>query len=158
MPIFRFTLNPVLRIRSHAEDQRKRELGEAMREQDAAERAVEALQNEQNEALAIADAQNSAFDPQNRRQLVAYLHYLGERIQLAQATVQEKINQVALATEALRKAMQERKILERLKEIRLKEHQVLVSRHEQKALDEHAAHFLRRENQARSNGGDSRET
>jgi flagellar protein FliJ len=153
MPIFRFSLAPVLRMRLHAEDQRKRELGEAMRELEAAERAVEGLRAEQNEALAHAEGQMGAFDPQNRRQLVAFLHHLGERIQLAQAVVQEKKRAVEVATEALRKAMQDRKILERLKEIRQKDHQVWVNRQEQKALDEHAAHFLRRETQARTEDG-----
>ncbi len=155
MPLFRFTLEPLLRLRRHAEDQRKRELGEAMRAKEEAERAVSLLEEEREEVIAAAAKEGEPFDALMRKQLTAFLYRLGEKIRVAEAAVLEKENDIIAATEALRKAMQERKILERLRELRKQEHQIQANRQEQKALDEHAAHFLRRENAARLAHGES---
>lgn len=153
MAVFRFSLAPLLRLRLHAEEQKKRALGEAMRAQEAAEEALQQLEIERDQAIAQS-AERPGFDPQERRQLGIFLYHLGVRIENAEAVVQEKKAGVAAATEALRQAVQQRKMLERLRELRENEHRLAANRHEQKALDEHAAHFLRRESQASSHAGE----
>jgi flagellar protein FliJ len=154
MAVFRFSLAPLLRLRLHAEEQRKRALGEAMRAQEAAEATVRGMQAERDQAIALSD-ESPIFDPQERRQLGIFLYHLGVRIEKAEAVVQEKKAGVETATEALRQAVQQRKMLERLRELREGEHRLAESRHEQKALDEHAAHFLRRESQTQNHGSES---
>lgn len=147
MAVFRFSLAPLLRLRLHAEEQKKRALGEAMRAQEAAEAALRQHELERDQAIAQSEGK-PIFDPQERRQLGIFLYHLGVRIENAEAKVGEAKAGVAAATEALRQAVQQRKMLERLRELREGEHRLAESRHEQKALDEHAAHFLRRESQA----------
>lgn len=149
MAVFQFTLAPLLRLRLHAEDQCKRELGEALRARDAAQAAQKKLEQERESILMAADRDSEIFDPVRRRQLILYLQGLADRLVSAHAQVLEREQGVQSATEALRLAVQQRKILERLREIRQEEHRLAQNRVEQKALDEHAAHFLRRENAAR---------
>ncbi len=149
MAVFQFTLAPLLRLRLHAEDQCKRDLGEALRAKEAAEAAKKRLEEERESILVEADRDVEILDPSRRRQLTLYLQGLADRLVSAQAQILEREQGVQVATEALRLAVQQRKILERLREIRQEEHRLAIRRTEQKALDEHAAHFLRRENAAR---------
>jgi len=145
MARFRFSLAPLLRLRAHAEDQRKRELGEALRVKEAADQALRDLQADRDRLIAECAPGQAAFDTERRRQLNLYLGLMADRIRAAGEYCRQAENGILQAKEALKTAIQQRKILERLREIRQEEFRGEENRRQQKALDEHAAHFLRRE-------------
>ena len=134
MKAFSYSLEKVLRLRKHNEDEAKIELG----------RAISVLADLEQKLFALigetARAQREQFNPENTAtQIQQYMFYLirldniKEQL-LKDITVAEM--KVEEAREAFLEASRERKVLDKLKEKRHKEYRKEVLAEETKELDD----------------------
>jgi len=145
MKRFRFQLEPLLRLRHHAEEACKRALGEAMSALEQAHEKKRQLEKERDEIASQSLTETEYFNQTYRLQVGFYLSSLEVRIDEGRVLIGARENDVKKRTDDLNRAVQQRKMLERLKDRRRDEFRVATGRADQVALDEHATHFLRRE-------------
>ena len=134
MKTFAFSLEKVLKLRKHSEDEARIELGRAISVLAAFEQKLFALIGE------IARAQREQFNPENTAiQMQQYMFYL---IRLDN-TREQLLNEIAMAEmkveqarDAFLEASRERKVLDKLKEKRYKEYRKEVLDEETKTLDD----------------------
>lgn len=136
---FRFTLDPVLRLRRRLVEHAQLELAEQQRrlERETAEqeRARAALHDFH---LHRAGLQRDAVDIQVLCEADRYAEALAHALLLRQQRVQQAAAAVKACLEELQQRRIERESLERLRERRLDEHRQEEQRVEQQALDEAA--------------------
>jgi len=131
---FAFSLEKVLRLRKHNEDEAKIELGRAIAVLSELESSIAALAQERARAAA------SQFNPENSAATMQqYMFYLvrldttKEQLLKEAAMAELKVEE---AREAFIEASRERKVLDKLKEKREKEHRKEMLAQEAKALDD----------------------
>jgi len=134
MKPFAFGLEKILNLRKHSEDEAKLELG----------RAISALTDIENRLAALARERVRAaagqFDPANSAAVIQqYMFYIirldSTKEELLKEAAQAELK-VEAAREAFIEASRERKVLDKLKEKREKEHRKEMLTQEGKALDE----------------------
>ena len=134
MKPFIFGLEKVLNLRKHDEDEAKIELG----------RAISVLADLENRLIALAHERSRAaadqFNPANSAAMMQqYMFYItrldSTKEQLLKEAAQAELK-VEEAREAFIEASRERKVLDKLKEKRQKEHRKEMLAQEAKALDE----------------------
>lgn len=140
MSAFRFRLEKVLQLRKHEERQAALRLAEARREAEEARRALEALEairEQGRDRLARAHGAGSfAGHLQNLRYLV---DRIGQLVTEAGAATRAAEERVSAMLAELSAALQERRIVDRLRERSLEQWRVEQARAEQKAMDDVAA-------------------
>jgi len=134
MKAFSYSLEKILKLRKHYEDEAKIELGRAISLLAEIEQKITALVGE------IARAQASQFDSKNTAtQMQQYMFYLirlnSTKEQLLAEAAQAELK-VEQAREAFLEASRERQVLDKLKEKRLKEYRKMAFVEETKALDD----------------------
>ena len=134
--MFRFRLEPVLRVKRIREDQRKKEFGEALSRFWEESRRLEELKRKRMECLG---ALGKVGDPFRLRLAVEYARYLEGEIKESERRLENLRREVEAKRKALVEAMKERKILERLKEKKLEEYRRKELLKEIKSLDEIAS-------------------
>jgi len=134
MKAFAYSLEKVLKLRKHYEDEAKIELGKAISILAELEQKIFALVGE------IARAQTAQFNPKNTaiemQQYMFYLirlHNTKEQLLKEAAMAELKVEE---AREVFLEASRERKVLDNLKEKRFKEYRKLTLAEETKALDD----------------------
>ena len=134
MKPFKFNLEKVLNLRKHSEDEAKIELGRAISVLSELENNIAALGRERARAAA------SQFSPENSAAMIQqYMFYIlrldntKERLLKEAAMAELKVEE---AREAFLEAARERKVLDKLREKRQKEHRKEMLKQEAKAIDD----------------------
>jgi flagellar FliJ protein len=134
MKAFAFSLEKVLKLRKHYEDEAKIELGRAISLLADLEQRLVVLGGE------IIRAKTAQFDPENTaiqmQQYMFYLirlHNIKEQLLVETAKAEQKVEETR---EAFLEASRERKVLDKLKEKRQEEHKHLMLVEETNALDD----------------------
>lgn len=142
---FQFRLQTLLRLREAARDERREQLAEVMRIDDALRKQLAELEELQSEARALQRLVVGRVDVDRlleaqRYEAVVALEIL--HVERQRAAVAEEMNK---RREALVEADREFKVLEKLREKRLQEHGAEVLAREMKVLDEAAGRMKREE-------------
>ncbi|MBA4019636.1 MAG: flagellar export protein FliJ [Pirellula sp.] len=142
---FQFRLQTLLRLREAARDERREQLAEVMRIDDALRKQLTELEGLQSEARALQRLGVGRVDVDRlleaqRYEAVVALEIL--HVERQRAAVAEEMNK---RQEALVEADREFKVLEKLREKRLSEHGAEVLAQEMKLLDEAAGRMKREE-------------
>lgn len=142
---FQFRLQTLLRLREAARDERREQLAEVMRIDDALRKQLTELEGLQTEARALQRLGVGRVDVDRlleaqRYEAVVALEIL--HVERQRVTVAEEMNK---RREALVEADREFKVLEKLREKRLQEHGAEVLAEEMKVLDEAAGRMKREE-------------
>ena len=142
---FQFRLQTLLRLREAARDERREQLAEVMRIDDALRKQLTELEALQSEARALQRLGVGRVDVDRlleaqRYEAVVALEIL--HVERQRAAVAEEMNK---RREALVEADREFKVLEKLREKRLQEHGAELRAQEMKVLDEAAGRRKREE-------------
>ncbi len=142
---FQFRLQTLLRLREAARDERREQLAEVMRIDDALRKQLTELEGLQSEARALQRLGVGRVDVDRlleaqRYEAVVALEIL--HVERQRAAVAEEMNK---RREALVEADREFKVLEKLREKRLQEHGAELRAQEMKVLDEAAGRRKREE-------------
>lgn len=142
---FQFRLQTLLRLREAARDERREQLAEVMRIDDALRKQLTELEGLQSEARALQRLGVGRVDVDRlleaqRYEAVVALEIL--HVERQRAAVAEEMNK---RREALVEADREFKVLEKLREKRLQEHGAELRAQEMKVLDEAAGRRKRAE-------------
>ena len=142
---FQFRRQTLLRLREAARDERREQLAEVMRIDDALRKQLAELEGLQSEARALQRLGVGRVDVDRlleaqRYEAVVALEIL--HVERQRAAVAEEMNK---RREALVEADREFKVLEKLREKRLQEHGAETLAQEMKVLDEAAGRMKREE-------------
>ena len=142
---FQFRLQTLLRLREAARDERREQLAEVMRIDDALRKQLAELEGLQSEARALQRLVVGRVDVDRlleaqRYEAVVALEIL--HVERQRAAVAEEMNK---RREALVEADREFRVLEKLREKRLQEHGTEALAQEMKVLDEAAGRMKREE-------------
>lgn len=142
---FQFRLQTLLRLREAARDERREQLAEVMRIDDALRKQLTELEGLQSEARALQRLGVGRVDVDRlleaqRYEAVVALEIL--HVERQRAAVAEEMNK---RREALVEADRDFKVLEKLREKRLQEHGAELRAQEMKVLDEAAGRRKREE-------------
>jgi flagellar export protein FliJ len=144
---FRFRLETPLRLRRRKEEKCSQDLAKARSEVLLARQGMDRLEKERAvwAAAPLLD-ETGALDLARDQCRRDYVEQLDFRIQDAQETLGQLAHQVTLRETALRNAVRDRQILERLKDIRQKTHIEEIRALEMKRMDFAASSIFRRSN------------
>jgi len=134
MKAFAYSLEKILKLRKHYEDEAKIELGRAVSLLSEIEQKIFTVVGE------TASAQEAQFAPGNTApQMQQYMFYLIRLHNTKEELLKEAAKAelvVEKAREAFLEASRERKVLDKLKEKRLKEHRKMALAEETNAMDD----------------------
>lgn len=137
---FRYRLEPVLNVRRIEEDRDKRTFGAAARHVDEQSRLIDGLSDDQGRArTAFALERARAIDLTRLRLEEGYLIGLQRRIRRAGVELIKRLQVREERRKVFVEARKKVRVLERLRERRLRQHRLEVDREEQKILDETAS-------------------
>jgi flagellar export protein FliJ len=145
MKAFKFNLEQVLRMKGWREEEAKKALAVEVAALEELRSRLSELQGELRNLL-DGDAQGSGpeIDFRGRMGILQYARHMGTLISGQEGTIAEQGKRLKEKSDLLLKAMQERKVLEKLKERRKTEHKAERNRFEYARLDEASAGYLRR--------------
>jgi flagellar FliJ protein len=134
---FRFSLDPVLRLRRRLEEQAQVELAQQQRRLEREKAELEqALQAHQAFEAYRTTLQRDSVEIPALVEADRYVQSLAELIGQRRQRVQEAAAAVESGLQSLQQRRLERETLDRLRELRLAEHQEKELRAEQQSLDE----------------------
>lgn len=145
MKSFKFEMEQVLRMKRWREEEAKKALA---LEVQALEELKSRLRELENERTSVLDSgqedKEDEIDYRGRLGILQYARFMGTKIEGQQGEIAAQGEKLKAKSDLLLKAMQERKVLEKLKERRIREYRILRNRHEYANLDESSSGFLRR--------------
>lgn len=137
MPGFKFSLQTVLNIKKQKEDSLKNDLGKAMQRHEKEKETLQTLTNEMENCIAEFNIQSTkGVTVERLREFSAYLPVLKQHVQFQKEKVKYAQQDVDKYRVMLIKAVQEREMLDKLKEKQLKEFMDEQIKKEQKVVDE----------------------
>ena len=118
MAKFIFPMEQLLNIKRKMEKQKQMEYAKALQELSAAEQRLQVLITVQKEEIVYYQSYlcSGTINPNEMKRLHVALQYYRHQVALQEAAVEKGKQQVQLAIEAVRKALQERKTYELLRE------------------------------------------
>jgi flagellar protein FliJ len=145
MKAFKFQLEQVLRIKRWREEEAKKALAVEVAALENLKARLLELQGELN-VLLDSDAQGTGpvIDHRGRLGILQYARHMGTLISGQEGEISEQGRRLKEKSDLLMKAMQEKKVLEKLKERRKTEWRLERNKHEYANLDEASAGYLRR--------------
>ncbi len=145
---FRFSLQKVLDLREHKEEQKAIELGKAKAELQRKQQELVRLKEEKDQQLSEASWQQSEQPDLNAIRIAgSYVEQLNSAIRQTGQQVKEKDKRVAMRRNELMAVVKEKKIVEKLKEKKMAEYKNEVLRQERKNEDELAIRMSSRKQQ-----------
>lgn len=136
MAKFKFTLEPVLDHRERIEDEKQQILAERLRELKAAEDELARLNAQfKRYSTALRDS-HAALSSEELRWHYAHLEFLDRCMTMQHGIIFQRRADAERARADLVAASKDRKVMEKLKDRRLEEHQALEAVQEQKDLDD----------------------
>lgn len=137
MAKFKFKFQSILNVKKQIEDNLKNMLGKALTELQKRIRALCALEDEKEVLIEKINAESEkGITVYKLRKYNSYLSYLNGKIDIQKEKVNEQQKVVDKYREELVKAMQERKMFEKLKEKQYEEYLHQEAYEEQRAVDE----------------------
>lgn len=137
MSAFRFSLEKVLELRKHEEQIAALRLAEAQREAERARRALEALETLHQQGYdRLAQAHGAGGLAGHLQNLRYVVDRLGQLVADADAVMRAADERVSAMLAELSVALQERRIMDRLRERSLDEWRAEQARAEQKVMDD----------------------
>ena len=137
MKRFEFRLEPVRRFRAGVEKERKREFAEAQAAYERELALLNGLRNEESKVVReLRGELNGRCDAHRVTAAWSRLELLRKRIQIQEARTQEAQRHLEEKRSALVEATKERKVMDRLRELRWEDHLYELGREEQGFLDE----------------------
>ncbi len=136
MPKFNFRLQPVLNIRNQQEENLKNEMGKAIQCLEAEKEKLMSLENENDQIVDEFNKKIKRTTVQDLLQFNDYLEFLKVKIKSQKENVNKAVINVDKIREELVKAVQKRKILDKLKEKKEEEYIREEKKLEHKANDE----------------------
>ncbi len=145
MKAFKFNLEQVLRMKSWREEEAKKALAIEVAALETLKARLSELRGELR-SLGESDplSESSLIDYRGRLGILQYARHMGVLISGQEGSIAEQGKRLKEKSDLLLKAMQERKVLEKLKERRKTEHRLERNRFEYAKLDEASAGYLRR--------------
>lgn len=145
MKAFRFNMEQVLRMKRWREEDAKKALAAEVAALEAIKARLEELRVEMGGLWGTEGGSGDALvDFRGRLGILQYARHLGGLISAQEGEMASQGARLKEKSDALLKAMQERKVLEKLKERRALEHRQERNRHDYANLDEASARLLRR--------------
>ena len=145
MKAFKFDMEQVLRMKKWREEEAKKALALEVHALEKLKNKLRELELERESVLDMRpDPSETEIDYRGRLGILQYAQYMGSQIEGQEGEIATQGLNLKEKSDLLLKAMQERKVLEKLKERRQKEFHVLRNRFEYANLDESSAGFLRR--------------
>jgi flagellar FliJ protein len=142
---FKFDMEQVLRMKRWREEEAKKALAVEVQ---VLETLKDRLKEMESERSLVLDSgrpeEDSDIDYRGRLDILHYARFMGTLIVGQEGDIAVQGQKLKEKSDLLLKAMQERKVLEKLKERRLQEYKLQQNRHEYANLDESSAGFLRR--------------
>ena len=143
--MYKFSLDPLLHHRRLLEEQQQKELADLEAKRLVAERRLAAVDQARRCCDAVSDAAaGMALNIGWLQMRVRYLERLAREEQICQQRLAAAVKAVSRKRAELLEIVKSRKILEKLKEKGLHDHQVATSRKEQAFLNEMAVTRFRR--------------
>jgi flagellar FliJ protein len=137
MPGFKFRLQTVLNIKMQKENSLKNELGKAMQRLEVEKKNLSSIIIEMENCIDNFNSESSKGVTVDRlREFSAYIPVLKEHVQIQKERVKYAEQDVDNIRVILIKAVQEREILDKLKEKQYKEYMEEQVKKEQKVVDE----------------------
>ncbi len=136
MAKFIFRLEAVLNVKRQQEENIKNELGKAMQRLEAEKQKLARLERSKEEIIAEFNLKTKSTTVHKLIEFNAYLSLLKSNISRQKERVNKAVLDVDKIREELVKAVQERKILEKLKEKKHDEYLIEQKKLEQKTNDE----------------------
>ena len=155
MSVFDFSLQELLELRERQEEHSAGELARARQEAHEARRlhtALEAARDAGRDRMALANWVGGAVG--HLRNLVDVIGQVDAQIAVAETECGKAEEQVEESMKAMRKAIRERKIIDRLRERRLQEWRIEQADNERKTMDEFALSRYRGADHSPSTSGD----
>lgn len=145
MKRFKFDLEQLLRLKRWKEEEAKKALAAEVAALEALKEKLLKLQGELDGAWRNAPGNaGDTVDAQGRLHLLGYARHMGEMIAGQEGEIARQAGRLREKSDALMKAMQERKVLEKLKERRQIEWRKERNKGEYANMDEAAAALVRR--------------
>jgi len=142
---FRFSLEQALRLKHWREEEAKKALAQEILALEGLKARLAEMQGEMREVLESGQEETgTAVDFRGRLGILQYARHLGGLIAGQEGDIAGQGVKLKEKSDLLLKAMQERKVMEKLKERRLEQYEVERNRSDYAALDESTAGFLRR--------------
>jgi flagellar FliJ protein len=136
MSAFKFALEPVLEHRERIEDEKQQVLAHRLRDLKAAEDELARLNGEFKRYSTALREDHAKLSSEELRWHYAHLEYLDRCMTMQHGVILQRRAAVERARTDLVAASKERKVIEKLKDRRLEEHQAQQAAQEQKDLDD----------------------
>lgn len=134
---FVFRLQALLNVKLQIENSLKNELGKAIQELEYHKRLLRDIEQEKEEYCeGISKKSQQGICISELREYNTYLVFLGDRIKLKKEDIKAAQNNVDIYREKLIKVVQERKMLEKLKEKKYELFLMEQNKEDQKRIDE----------------------
>lgn len=134
---FVFRLQALLNVKIQMESSLKNELGKAIQELEYHKRLLRDIEQEKEEYCeGISKKSQQGISIAELREYNSYLFFLGDRIKLKKEDIKAAQNNVDIHRVKLIKVMQERKMLEKLKEKKYELFLMEQNKEDQKRIDE----------------------
>jgi flagellar protein FliJ len=145
MKSFKFEMEQILRMKKWREEAAKKALAIEVQALEMLKAKLKELENDRQEVLESGLSQvETEIDYRGRLGIIQYARFMGTQIEGQEGDIATQGERLKEKSDLLLKAMQERKVLEKLRERKVKEYRVLRNRHEYANLDESSSAFLRR--------------
>ncbi len=142
---FKFEMEQILRMKRWKEEEAKKALAVEVQQLEKLKQKLLELQAERNSIFGPEQsAEDEILNVSERLGILQYAQYMGSLIDGQRGEIASQGVRLKEKTDLLLKAMQERKVLEKLKERKLQEFKVQRNRFQYANLDESSAGFLRR--------------
>ncbi len=163
MKSFKFELEQLLRVKRWREEEAKKALAVEVQALESMRAKLAELEAERLAVLgAGVTVEQDMIDHRERLGILQYAQFMGTLISGAEGNIAAQGGRIQEKSDLLLKAMQQRKVLEKLRERKREEYGHLRLRFEYAALDESSARFLQRaaaadpRDTAESDGSDHR--
>jgi len=134
---FKFRLQPLLNIKIQLEDSAKNELGKAVQKlEEEKEKGRSLLRHREKYINGLREKSSSVARIEELRSYTMYISSLAKKVEDQNKNIKEASDIVDRYREELIKIVKERKILEKLREKKLNEYLIEMSKDEQKRMDE----------------------
>ncbi|HOV27377.1 MAG TPA: flagellar export protein FliJ [Pseudobacteroides sp.] len=134
---FKFRLQPLLNIKKQLEDSAKNELGKAVQKlEQEKEKGRVLLRHREKYINSLREKTSSVARVEELRNYTMYISSLAKKVEDQNKNIKEANDVVDKYREELIKIVKERKMLEKLREKKLNEYLIEMSKDEQKRMDE----------------------
>lgn len=145
MRVFKFEMEQVLRMKHWREEEAKKALAIEVQALEVLKTKLLELETDRREVLdSGVGEKETEVDHRGRLGILQYARFMGTLIEGQEGEIAVQGEKLKAKSDLLLKAMQERKVMEKLKERKLQEYKVLRNRHDYANLDESSSGFLRR--------------